>query len=71
MGKIILTCGHQDLYHPSGWAVREKTVESRTGSTSILYSQYCSECFSYLLTKWPETLISSDYEEEEWLKGNG
>lgn len=70
MGKIFLSCGHEDSDHPNGWAVREKTVGGQ-GSRSVLYSQYCSDCFRHLLSKWPETLIASDLEEEGWLKGNG
>ena len=63
-GSTILSCGHEDSYHPDGWLVRTK--DYGFAGRCVRYSTFCSDCFAYWLRDNPEELFSSKDQEEQW-----
>jgi hypothetical protein len=69
-GKIILSCGHEDLVWPNGWPVY--TVEStREGRLCVAYSQWCSKCLSNQLKLAPDKIFPHEYDAQEYIDNNG
>lgn len=69
LGKIFLSCGHEDKWRPvSGWPLYYKDFSER-GNDCIGYSTYCLECYLEYLGAYPEQVFMSWDEAEEWLNG--
>ena len=63
---IILSCGHQDFNHESGWPLFSKGV-SKENYPCIEYKHVCGQCLSKDLLEYPDCIFVNHKEAEEWL----
>jgi len=74
VGKIFMSCGHQCFVRPnSGWPVvlRAEGFDIETGEPckETYHGTYCWECYKTLVCDYPEDMILSEWEEEEYFNG--
>jgi hypothetical protein len=64
MGKIILTCGHEDPIHPLGWDLFYKTEDG------VISGSYCTKCYVEFIEENPN-IVLTEYEFrdalEDWM----
>lgn len=55
MGKIILSCGHEDAEKPLGWHfhAEEWVCDEEGQSKAILSGTACSRCFAARVLQYP------------------
>ena len=69
LGKIILSCGHEDKWRPvSGWPIYHKDFTTQ-GSDCINFSTFCLDCYIEFILDGPDKVFMSWDEAEEWLSG--
>lgn len=68
MGKLILTCGHEDHKKPFGWEVYEESlIVAPIKGLSIKH--YCTECLIKMLQDRPEKIYLNYNEAREEVYG--
>ena len=68
-GKIFLSCGHEDMYHPNGWTVviKEEGCDAISGfHAQVSYNQYCSRCFADALLSYPDMLCKDQLDVDRY-----
>lgn len=63
-GKIVLTCGHEDLRRPTGWELHIRELSwTPTGYEYAIGSvSYCTQCFCVCVLRNTED-VWTNYEE--------
>lgn len=72
MGKIYLSCGHEDLRKPLGWVAytEEWCCDAIEGYAKAINSgSYCTQCFAALVLQNPEKVWLTNWEAEEAVFG--
>jgi len=73
MGKIFHSCGHEDKYRPiSGWPIilkGESCCAIEGFVKSVEHMSLCHPCYLQYVKDYPEDIIFSYREEEEYLNG--
>lgn len=65
MGQIILSCGHECSVRPFGFPIQVKTY-TREGEKAVSYSSYCHKCYVETVRDYPDMVLFSGLDEEEW-----
>lgn len=63
MGKIILSCGHEEPTNPTGWSIYYGDVDE-FGDESLVSASYCVSCVAEHMRNYPENTFFNF--EEAW-----
>jgi hypothetical protein len=67
MGKIILSCGHEDLRKPFGWEINQRIWDE--DGEALSFSHYCTQCFAVAVLTSPEDVWTNYNEAYEAIFG--